>query len=162
MSKIHRAAVYNICSEIEAIVEESGVWFGLSDLKTTHVVTISHAEGKKLLQNLNDSMKKYTDKGTRTPRIIVIIGSTKLQKEIEEYVWELTKQGEIVLAAPFQKETKPEIEKYRETLEQIHLRKIDLADEVHVIIKDHHLGVHSAGELNYAQQHNKIIKFVEV
>jgi hypothetical protein len=163
LSKIHNLKSVIQGQDLDYLVDEEYLTIQIEDRKIKHLVSITHEEARDLLSCILRDLEKYKDStGKQIHKIITIIGSTKFQKEIDAHVWELTKQGVIALVAPFQKEFKPEIEEYRETLEQIHFRKIDLADEVHVFIKDHHLGVHSTSELNYAQLKNKIIKFIEV
>jgi hypothetical protein len=96
------------------------------------------------------------------PKIITLCGSTGIQDAIMKYAWELTKKGHMVLFAPFRKEDNPEIEKYREVLEKIHFKKIDISDEVHIMVKDGHIGEHTRLELEYAKSKNKKIEFIGV
>ena len=53
-------------------------------------------------------------------KIITVCGSTKYRKEIKEWAWAATKEGQMVLFSPFAKEEYPDLEAYRDTLEQIH------------------------------------------
>jgi hypothetical protein len=84
--------------------------------------------------------------------------------------WELSKQGYIVLswcALPdsyFQGEDKDHIgdqEGVRDILDELHLRKIDLADEVLILNVGGYIGESTKRELAYAQQWGKAIRFLE-
>ncbi len=46
-------------------------------------------------------------------------------------------------------------------LDELHLRKIDLADEVLILNVDGYVGKSTAGELAYARKHGKRIRFLE-
>jgi hypothetical protein len=46
-------------------------------------------------------------------------------------------------------------------LDELHLRKIDLADEVMILNVGGYIGESTNKELEYARKHNKSIKFLE-
>ena len=84
--------------------------------------------------------------------------------------WELTKQGFIVLswcALPdsyFQGEDKAHIgdqEGVKEIVDEVHLRKIDLADEIFVLNVGGYIGESTRNEILYAKKIGKRIKFLE-
>ena len=83
--------------------------------------------------------------------------------------WELTKEGYIVLswcALPdwyFQGNDKAHIgdqEGVKKIVDEVHLRKIDLADEVFVINKDQYIGESTRREIEYAKSIGKPIKYL--
>ena len=49
----------------------------------------------------------------------------------------------------------------KELVDKIHLRKIDLADEVMIINIAGYIGESTRNELNYARKEKKIIRFLE-
>ena len=76
------------------------------------------------------------------PKIVCLCGSTRFTEQMLIKQWELTKQGFIVLswcALPnsyFKGDDKTHIgdqEGVKEIVDKIHLRKIDLADEIFVL-----------------------------
>ena len=104
------------------------------------------------------------------PKIICLCGSTRFTELMLIKQWELTKQGNVVLswcALPnsyFRGEDKAHIgdqEGVKEIVDEVHLRKIDLADEVLILNVDGYIGESTQNELNYARKKEKIIRFLE-
>jgi excinuclease UvrABC ATPase subunit len=93
--------------------------------------------------------------------IVTVIGSTQFQKEIMQWAFNVTKQGNLVLFAPFAKEENPEVKQIREELEAQHYQKIRMADIVFVFNKNRYIGKSTQQELEYAQKIGKIIAFLE-
>ena len=84
--------------------------------------------------------------------------------------WELTKQGNVVLswcALPddyFQGEDKAHLgdqEGEQEIVDQVHLRKIDLADEILVLNIGGYIGESTRKEVNYAISTGKPVIYYE-
>ena len=103
------------------------------------------------------------------PKIICLCGSTRFTEEMLVKQWELTKQGFIVLswcALPewyFTGEDKAHIgdqEGVKEIVDTVHLRKIDLADEVFVINKDNYIGESTSKEIAYAHSKKKALQYM--
>jgi len=103
-------------------------------------------------------------------KIICLCGSTRFTEFMMIYQWELTKKGFIVVswcALPdsyFQGDDKAHIgdqEGVKEIVDEVHMRKIDLADEVHILNIGGYIGESTQNELNYAKEQGKIIKFIE-
>jgi hypothetical protein len=103
------------------------------------------------------------------PKIICLCGSTRFTNEMLVVKWEFEKQGIIVLswnALPpgygGENETHiAEKEGVKEILDELHLRKIDLADEVFVINVNDYIGESTTNEVNYAQSLGKPIRWLE-
>jgi len=104
------------------------------------------------------------------PKVICLCGSTRFTPEMLVVQWELTKEGNIVLswcALPdwyFEGKDKSHIgdqEGVKEIVDQVHLRKIDLADEVLVININGYIGESTTNEIKYARQKGKAIRFLE-
>ena len=105
------------------------------------------------------------------PKIICLCGSTRFTEQMLVKQWELTKQGFIVLswcALPesyFRGEDKTHIgdqEGVKEIMDEVHLRKIDLADEVFVINANGYIGESTSREIDHAMKSGKPIKYLEV
>ena len=103
-------------------------------------------------------------------RIICLCGSTRFTAEMLIIQWELTKQGHIVLswcALPdsyFQGKDKTHIgdqEGVKEIVDEVHKRKIDLADEVFVINIGGYIGESTRSEIEYAIAHDKPVGYLE-
>ena len=103
-------------------------------------------------------------------KIICLCGSTRFTEQMLIKQWELTKQGYIVLswcALPdsyFKGDDKTHIgdqEGVKEIVDEVHLRKIDLADEVFVINVGGYIGESTRREINYAKTKGKPVKYLE-
>ena len=103
-------------------------------------------------------------------KVICLCGSTRFTQEMLVYQWELTKQGNVVLswcALPdwyFKGEDKTHIgdqEGVKELVDEVHKRKIDLADEVHVLNIGGYIGQSTRSEIEYARLTHKPILYLE-
>lgn len=101
------------------------------------------------------------------PKIVCLCGSTRFTDEMLVKQWELTKEGCIVLswcALPSSYFSGPHIgdlEGVREIIDEVHKRKIDLADEVFILNIGGYIGESTRSELEYARAHGKTVKFLE-
>lgn len=102
------------------------------------------------------------------PKIVCLCGSTRFTKQMLIKQWELTKQGIVVLswcALPdsyFSGEDKTHIgdqEGVKEIVDEVHKRKIDLADEVLVLHIDGYIGESTRSEIDYAIKANKPVRY---
>jgi len=102
-------------------------------------------------------------------KVICLCGSTRFTEQMLVKQWELTKQGVVVLswcALPdwyYQGEDKAHIgdqEGVKEIVDEVHLRKIDLADEVLVINVHGYIGESTWREIEYAESLGKPVKYL--
>lgn len=103
-------------------------------------------------------------------KVICLCGSTRFTPEMLVTQWELTKQGNVVLswcALPdnyFKGEDKTHIgdqEGVKAIVDEVHMRKIDLADEVMVINIGGYIGESTTNEINYAIKTGKPVKWLD-
>lgn len=97
-------------------------------------------------------------------KIITLCGSTKFKKEFIEAQKRLTLEGNIVISVGmfghagdeevWQKKTKI-------MLDDMHKRKIDLADEIFVINVGGYIGSSTRSEIEYALKTNKLVNYLE-
>lgn len=102
------------------------------------------------------------------PTIVCLCGSTRFIEQMAIKAWELEKEGNIVLSchllpkwycdAP---DHFAEVEGVAKQMDQLHMRKIDLADEVLFLNVGGYLGESSRNELQYARDKGKVIRFLE-
>ena len=103
------------------------------------------------------------------PKIICLCGSTRFWKTFRDVGLRLTLAGKIVLSigicAPNSKilahPNSPYGKFQKRRLDELHKRKIDLADEVLILNVDGYIGESTRSELEYAKIHGKIIKYLE-
>ncbi len=103
---------------------------------------------------------------TTFPKIVCLCGSTRFWDTFHSVGWELTLQGSIVLSIGVCTHAEDHGgeafgEDVAAALDELHLRKIDLADEVWILNVDGYIGESTQKELNYAREKKKAILFLE-
>ena len=98
-------------------------------------------------------------------RVITLCGSTKFKDDFLKANAELTLQGNVVISVGVFGHTDPEYmkridEEMKTQLDDIHRRKIDMADEIFVINTDGYIVSSTKSEIEYALQNNKIVKYM--
>lgn len=97
---------------------------------------------------------------TTKPTVFCICGSTRFRQEMTEANRLLTLGGHIVLAPGVFAHDGDEItEEQKRALDDLHLRKIDLADEVLVVNPCGYIGESTANEIEYARRTSKPIRY---
>lgn len=99
-------------------------------------------------------------------KIITLCGSTKFKDEFLNAQKELTLQGNIVISVglfghadgDYQTVLKDEV---KIMLDDMHKRKIDLADEIYVINVGGYIGESTRSEIEYAREEGKKITYLE-
>lgn len=102
------------------------------------------------------------------PTIVCLCGSTRFYDEFQQANYDFTMRGEIVLSVGFYPHAKAEhghgegvghdsAEKV--ALDELHKRKIDIADYVYVINPGGYIGASTASEIHYAYQHGKPVVY---
>lgn len=103
------------------------------------------------------------------PKIVCLCGSTRFYEEYQEANYRETLAGKIVLTVGFYG-NRPEIKIHGETvgitpeqkvmLDELHMRKIDLADEILVINPGGYIGESTTNEIRHAYRQMKPIRFL--
>lgn len=104
-----------------------------------------------------------------TPKIICLCGSTKFREAFHDANAKLTGEGNIVLSVGFfghrelnaEYMASPEWPARKAALDQLHMRKIDLADEIFVINVGDYVGDSTWNEIEYAHKTGKPIRWLE-
>jgi ABC-type lipopolysaccharide export system ATPase subunit len=95
-------------------------------------------------------------------KIITLCGSTKFYKEFDNQNRRLTLEGNIVLSigCVTASDKKLQLSKeIKQMLDDLHLRKIDLSDEIFVIDICGYIGESTRNEINYAISKRKKVKY---
>jgi len=107
------------------------------------------------------------------PKIVCFCGSVRFSAEMMIWAWDAAKRGIIVLSwhvlpdGYFQGGNDEasihgaEIEGVREIVDELHKRKIDLADEIWVVNVGGYIGDSTKSEVRYAHEHGKPIIWLE-
>ena len=97
-------------------------------------------------------------------KVVTLCGSTRFKDDFIRVQKELTLQGCIVISVElFGHSGDDEVwsEGTKEMLDDMHKRKIDMADEIYVINKDGYIGSSTKSEIEYAKQHNKKVNYLD-
>jgi len=107
------------------------------------------------------------------PKIVCLCGSTRFWREFQEASLRETIAGNIILsigaARCDDRDDKSfggyvpvdEFDKVKEALDELHKRKIDLADEVLVLNVGGYIGNSTRGEIDYALASGKPVRYLE-
>ena len=95
-------------------------------------------------------------------KVITLCGSTRFKDDFERINRELTLAGHIVISVGcFGHSGDTFSDEQKIMLDDIHKRKIDMADAIYVINKDGYVGMSTQSEILYAALHNKEIIYME-
>ncbi|MFE2943418.1 hypothetical protein ACFXKG_30845 [Streptomyces sp. NPDC059255] len=102
------------------------------------------------------------------PAVVVLCGSTTYWDELAEAAVYETAAGRIVLAPccnmkvphPLWSDSQ-QADRLKQVLGTLHLRKIDMADEVLVVNPGGYIGASTAGEIDYAHSIGKPVRYTE-
>lgn len=103
--------------------------------------------------------------------IITLCGSTRFKKEFMEVEKRLTLEGNIVISVGlfghsgdsevWENMDEGTLTKTKEMLDDMHKRKIDMADEIFVINVGGYIGDSTHSEIDYAKAHGKRVNYLE-
>ena len=104
-------------------------------------------------------------------KVITLCGSTRFKDEFMEAQKRLTLAGNIVIsvglfghagdAEVWENMDEGTLTKTKEMLDDMHKRKIDMADEIFVINVGGYIGDSTRFEIDYAIEHGKKIRYLE-
>lgn len=98
-------------------------------------------------------------------KVITLCGSTKFKDEFFREQKRLTLEGNIVISVGlFDHSGDNEVwtDNTKIMLDDMHKRKIDMADEIFVINKNGYIGESTKSEIEYAKKRNKKVNYMEV
>lgn len=105
---------------------------------------------------------RYDLKGSILPEIVVLCGSTRFYDWFQQANYTLTMQGKIVLSVGWAKERDvPITPAQKKMLDELHKRKIDLADSVLILNIGGYIGESTLSEIEYAEKMDKPVTYIE-
>jgi len=118
--------------------------------------------------NIKD-VRKVVSELLEKPTIVCLCGSTRFKDAFDEANYQETMAGKIVLSVGFfmhasgnkHGEGIGATPKQKIALDELHKRKIDLADEVLILNVGGYIGSSTRSELDYAIDAKKVIRFLE-
>lgn len=96
-------------------------------------------------------------------KVVTLCGSTRFKEQFMEVQKDLTLRGNIVISVGlFGHSGDNEVwtEGTKEMLDDMHKRKIDMADEIFVINVNGYIGESTKSEIEYAKMNNKPISYL--
>lgn len=104
-------------------------------------------------------------------KVITLCGSTRFKDEFMEAQKRLTLEGNIVISVDlfghagdtevWENMDEGTLTKTKEMLDDMHKRKIDMADEIYVINVGGYIGSSTKSEIEYAKKTGKAVKYLE-
>ena len=104
-------------------------------------------------------------------KVITLCGSTRFKKEFMDIQKMLTLKGNIVISVGvfghsgdsevWENMDEGKLTKTKEMLDDMHKRKIDMADEIFVINVDGYIGESTKSEIEYAKKTGKKVTYME-
>lgn len=104
-------------------------------------------------------------------KVITLCGSTRFKDEFMEANKKLTLEGNVVISVGlfghsgdnevWENMDEGTLTKTKKMLDDIHKRKIDMADEIFVINVGGYIGDSTRSEIDYALKHGKIVRYLE-
>lgn len=100
----------------------------------------------------------------RRPEVVVLCGSTKFYEAFQQFNYHLTMQGKIVLSIGCDTKSDEGLRitaAQKAALDELHKRKIDMADRVLVLNVGGYIGESTRSEIEYAEWWEKPINYLE-
>ncbi len=94
-------------------------------------------------------------------KVITLCGSAKFKKEFLAMQQKLTLEGNIVLLPIFFDNETEVAENKLQMLKDMHLKKIEMSDEIFVINKNGYIGASTKSEIEYAIKVGKEVSYME-
>jgi hypothetical protein len=116
------------------------------------------------------TFQEWMNTARMKPKIVCICGSSRFVEEIAVAAWKLEKQGIIAFGLHLlphwyqgiQTHHQAEAEGCKQILDELHLRKIDLSDEVLAVTVGGYIGDSALKEIEYAKTSGKPVNLVEI
>lgn len=104
-------------------------------------------------------------------KVITLCGSTRFKNEFMEAQKRLTLEGNIVISVGlfghsgdnevWEGMDEDTLTQTKIMLDDMHKRKIDMADEIFVINVNGYIGDSTKSEIAYAKEHGKVVRYLE-
>jgi len=155
-----RITIKQIMHAIGDRVVDVRAWSGTPDASADTRNTRRAAE--RALIQVRDAQKPF-------PKVVTLCGSTKFKSTFERVNFEETMSGNLVISlGVFGHFDMPDFDwsseagqRSKTELDTLHLRKIDLADEILVINVDGYIGSSTRSEIAYARAKGKPVRYLE-
>ena len=116
---------------------------------------------------IRDEADQAVSHALTLPTIVCLCGSSRFWEAYRDHGLRLTLEGKIVLSigistpAAFVFAHSEDEQETKRRLDELHLRKIDLADEILVLNVGGYIGQSTQREINYATRTGKLVRWLE-
>ena len=130
-----------------------------------------HIERNEIIDSI---LAALSGPSVKRPKIVCFCGSSRFIEQFGIFMWEYEKAGNIALGlhwlppSYFDELNRPAVDDHQaeaeglaEKMDELHLRKIDLADEVFILNVGGYIGESTRNEIEYAKKLGKKIKYLE-
>lgn len=142
----------------------------LCDLYGEGADSLQKAHAEASLSEAIDQLLEVNRERAVLPTIVCLCGSTRFYEAFQQANYDETMAGRIVLSVGFYPHSKAasghgegvghdSAEKI--ALDELHKRKIDLADEILVLNVGGYIGSSTRGEIEYAEQRGRPVRYLE-
>lgn len=142
------------------------------DMPRQNVVVVSHRDDNKphAVSRARVEIDETPESPKQIPKKVCLCGSTRFSEAFQQANLNETLAGRIVLtigcdmrsdADIFADKSEEELTAIKAGLDELHLRKIDISDEVLILNVGGYIGESTRRELEYAKAHGKHIRFLE-
>ncbi len=151
-----------------------GTWSGSPEYLLDLLKKVAVETMRRLLFELQSPLpEELAGEEKERPKIVCLCGSTRFWKTFQDASLKETLNGKIVLSIGSAKSADGddksfggyspinEFDEIKKRLDELHKRKIDLADEVLILNVYGYLGESTLSELEYARDHGKQIRWFE-
>ena len=104
-------------------------------------------------------------------KVVTLCGSTRFREQFMQAQKDLTLQGYIVISVGlyghagdqevWENMDEGTLTKTKEMLDDMHKRKIDMADEIFVVNVGGYIGDSTKSEIKYAHENGKVVRYLE-
>ena len=146
--------------------EESGLWLNDYEADERGALPRDLKRGvlsQDGLDEVFEEAKSFSSPSRRYP-VITLCGSTRFKEQFMEVQKRLTLEGNIVISVGlFGHSGDDEVwtEGTKEMLDDMHKRKIDMADGIYIINVGGYIGQSTRSEIEYALAHGKTVEYLE-
>jgi hypothetical protein len=157
-----RAEDWRLVANTEALKREEAE-------KEQRVLSDGWGRALELNEDLIAKLVTLRRENTNRPKIVCLCGSTRFKDAFDEANYTETMAGNIVLSVGFfmhasgnkHGESIGATPEQKTALDELHKRKIDLADEVLVLNVGGYIGDSTRSEITHAFNHNKPVRWLE-
>jgi hypothetical protein len=131
----------------------------------TRVFSTDLMECANILEAQQQEIQQLQAQNGAMPEKVCLCGSTRFFRTFDDWNYRLTLEGKIVLSIGCNTKSDKGLgltadDKVR--LDELHKRKIDLADWVFVLDVDRYIGDSTRSEIDYAMAHGKPVRFLSL